>query len=194
MHHADANAFGRQGICMNSLASQKAHYSAVRQRLFRPQNAVEERKGKEATQVAKTTKKPLDNVLEFIRERCLHYRVRMDDIQGRPITRDIVHCRSIIMAEVRDSFDITIEAICAYFGGRNHSTVVKSIARGRYLLSPKGQEEFKAERERLEAIRMDYLAGLSYDVLRERHHVDSKTVGAFIIRYRWPVRTVVERL
>ncbi|MCL1878714.1 MAG: chromosomal replication initiator protein DnaA [Defluviitaleaceae bacterium] len=65
--------------------------------------------------------------MEYIRLTvATHFKVSVDEINGRRRTRSIVLPRQIAMYLIRKLMDIPLPAIGEFFGGRDHSTVIHS--------------------------------------------------------------------
>ncbi len=73
---------------------------------------------------------PLDRILGAV---CEAYRVRPKDVRGKSRLRNLVQARQVAMALARDPAKLPLKTIGAYFGGRDHSTVLhacKTVADG----------------------------------------------------------------
>ncbi|HEY2786356.1 MAG TPA: helix-turn-helix domain-containing protein [Fimbriiglobus sp.] len=66
---------------------------------------------------------PLDRILAVV---CDAYQVKPKDVRGKSRLRSIVTARQVAMALARDPAKLPLKTIGAYFGGRDHSTVLHS--------------------------------------------------------------------
>jgi chromosomal replication initiator protein len=64
---------------------------------------------------------PLDRVLAAV---CEAFKVKPKEVRGKSRLRSIVQARHVAMALARDPVGLPLKTIGAYFGGRDHSTVL----------------------------------------------------------------------
>lgn len=86
-----------------------------------------------------------ENVIELV---CSHYAVRLNDLLSERRTKNLAFPRHVAMYLTKELTQLTLSEIGAFFGGRDHSTVLHAInkIKSKRLKEP----ELRAELERFE--------------------------------------------